>query len=136
LRKLNVNGTYNFNYSSVVSRDPEQDNLPLAGSPRQNLNLSFVFEDKHLTLVVAGNYRDRTLLSEQDGNPMYRADVTTLDFAADFRITDRFSFYTRANNLTNPKIEVYAGIPEKEGSQLYTRDKLGAWMVAGFRMKM
>lgn len=136
LRKVNVNGNYNFNYTNVVSRDPEQDNLPLAGSPRQNLNLSIVFEDKRFTLVVAGNYRDRTLLREQDGNPIYRADLTTLDLAADFRITDRLSLYTRANNLTNPKIEEYTGKPGETGSQLYAREKLGAWMVAGVRMKM
>lgn len=136
LRKLNVNGTYNFNYSRVESRNPDQDRLPLAGSPRQNLNLSLVFEDKRITLVIAGNYRDRTLLSEQDGNPMFRADVTTVDFAADFRITDHFSFYTRANNLTNPKIEIYRGRPGDDGSQLYAQEKLGAWMVAGLRLEL
>lgn len=134
-RFFNVNATYSYNYSQVSSDDPLQDGLPLLSSPRSNLGLSAVYQNDNsgFTLVVAGNYRDRTLIREQDGQPIYRADILTLDVAADWRFYKNFSLYLRGNNLTNPLLEEYVGDGQ---DQLYSSEQFGSWAVAGVRWQL
>jgi TonB-dependent receptor len=136
LRFFNVNATYNYNYSSVKSNEPEQDGLPLVGSPRQSANLSLVYNNSltRLTFVIAGNYRDRTLDRLQDGQPIYRENIINLDLSLDYELIENLSLYGRVNNLTNPVIEEYRGVPGSEGTP-YASQQFGSWAVIGVRFR-
>ncbi|PHI19182.1 hypothetical protein CEQ90_14055 [Lewinellaceae bacterium SD302] len=136
LRHFNVNATYNFNRSNVESNDPDQDGLPVAGSPRQSGNLSIVYNNpnQRLTFVLAANYRDRTLVRLQDGAPIFQENVLNLDISADINLFKDISLYGRLNNLTNPVIREFRDGEPGKGIP-YSSQQYGSWAVVGLRWR-
>ena len=137
LRFFNINATYNYNALSVDNPGNLDDDIPLAQSPRQSANLSFVYSNPTLgiNIVVAANYRDRFFDRTLNGLPIWRNNLFSLDLSADYEFIENLSVFVRANNLTDHAFEEWVGQPDEEGSVLRRQSFYGVWGLVGVRFR-
>lgn len=136
-RFFNINATYNFNALSVDNPGNISDDLPLAQAPRQSANLSVVYSNPNrgINLVLATNYRDRFFDRLLNDQPVWRNNLFSLDFSADYEVFENVSVLVRFNNITDHPFEEWLGKPNEQDSVMRSRNRYGAWGLVGVRFR-
>ena len=128
---------------SSARLDPEfrVGSIPLPDQADMVANVTAGWENDSMSVRVIANYRDEILevvgACDADADPndpgdcktwadRYHADILNVDFKANYRFSDRISFYFDAINLTEEEDRRYfAGNAMTRGEALYRLEKYG-----------
>ncbi|SEA77929.1 TonB-dependent receptor [Alkalimonas amylolytica] len=101
----------------------------LAGTSRHTVNLALQYDIARFSSQLAYNYRSEYIDAFDTGNPelnVFWDGRGTLDFTASYKLTDQFSVFLEASNLTDSKAVRYQG----ERSRVYEHEQFGrAWQL-------
>lgn len=104
----------------------------LPGTSRHTYNLALNYERFGISAQLAYNYRSAYIDSLDTANPglnTYWDDRATLDFTASYQLTEQFSLYMEATNLTDTKAVRYQG----ERNRVFEHEQFGRTWLVGVR---
>lgn len=104
----------------------------LPGTSRHTYNLALNYERYGISAQLAYNFRSEYIDSLDTANPglnTYWDDRATLDFSASYQLTEQFSLYAEATNLTDSKAIRYQG----ERSRVFEHEQFGRTWLLGVR---
>jgi len=104
----NLGSSINYTYadsSAIVdpeSEDSQFNGLPFENTSKHSANATVFWEDENMTFRFAYSYRTKALVNVRNRqNSAIRDDRGTLDFSANFSITDSLKLSFSAINLTD-----------------------------------
>lgn len=117
-----INRRYPANYATAVvifgeddlnvfAATDEQEKITLPGTAKHTANLSFFYDSKRFFARVTANYQDDFLFqlgADPDLDEFY-ADALRVDLNTNYKISDHFSLFIDAYNLTNTPLRYYLG---------------------------
>lgn len=104
----------------------------LPGTSRHTYNLALNYDRFGISAQLAYNFRSAYIDSLDTANPglnTYWDDRATLDFSASYQLTEQFSLYMEATNLTDTKAIRYQG----ERSRVFEHEQFGRTWLVGVR---
>ena len=107
--------------------------LPLFEQPDQTVNVAVYYQKGRFDGRLAYTHQDSSLrqIGASALNDFYRADHYQTDAQASFRLTEHFTIFASAQNLTNQPQDTYQGLP----NQLRFRRMYGTVYSAGLRFR-
>ena len=110
-----------FNYTLIQSKMTFADR-DSAAVPRQAdhlANMMFYYDNSTFEARIAMNYKDEYIMEHGDSadNDTFYGDYLSLDFSAQYQVTDAMLVYFEANNLNNEPMTFYTG-DEKRPDQV------------------
>lgn len=107
---------YTYNDSKVINLPGrENDDVPLPGTAKHNLNASLSYETKKLVLRVSYNYHSEFIDPEETSFTSdrffdrYQDRMEQLDFNGSYAFTTKLRVFGEANNLTNQPLRFFQG---------------------------
>lgn len=120
-----VQGNYTYTDAKADSGDP------LQGTSKNQFNLTGFFENARLGARLAYTYRSDFFVTFDRTTPLNQKAMESLDASVSFNLTEMVALTFDAVNLTNDKIEQYAG-SEARPRAIYDNGRL---YFAGARFK-
>jgi TonB-dependent receptor len=122
----------NFTYSpSNTGKDVAGNTIPFQENSKEQGNLILWYQDRHLEVRVAGNYRSKRAVSQDYGGitgfEEYQAPTTYIDASASYSFAHHFQVFVDGSNLTGEKEKYYLVWPDMKlnTTQFETRYALG-----------
>ena len=121
LRYFGLYANYTYTHSKItdfqLDREDEEGNelndedLPLAGSPKHLANVSLYFERKGLNVRVSYNHASDFIdeFGSKPSEDSYYDKVDYLDVNASYSFAKHYTIYAEANNLLNQPLRYYQG---------------------------
>jgi TonB-dependent receptor len=111
-----ANYTYNKSkLSDITLDDREDEELPLAGTPKNLFNISLAYDTKPMDFRLS--YNSASSFIEEYGDEAFYDrwydSVNYLDFNIDYRINKTWELYFSLNNLLNQPLRYYQGVTER-----------------------
>ncbi len=117
-----INKRFPANYANAVvvfgeddlsefASTEEQEKITLPGTAEHTANLSFFYDSRRFFARVTANYQDDFLFrlgADPDLDEFYAAALR-VDFTTNYKISDSFSLFLDAYNLTNTPLRYYLG---------------------------
>ena len=112
---LGVQANYTY-IDSSTSFQPEpgiEDSFPFPGLSQHTYNIIAFYEKSKWSVRLAYDHRSEYLISPsaQRGNAIYGMPYGQLDASLSYSLTDSFTVYLNAINLTNNDVRRYADVP-------------------------
>ncbi len=140
------NLSFYANYTFVESKlknikfeGRENEDLPLAGSPKHTYNLSLAYDTKKVDVRLSFNHASAFLNMNNDGGfgeeaffDYYYDKVNYLDLNLNYKINPNFAIYFDANNLLNQPLRTFAGVSERTIQSEYYGIKLNLGLKFNF----
>ncbi|RUO33188.1 TonB-dependent receptor [Aliidiomarina soli] len=104
----------------------------LAGTSKHSYNVGLQYDTQRFSSQLAYNYRSEYVDSFDTADPslnIFWDGRGTLDFSANFVVTDNFSVFAEATNLTDSKAIRFQG----ERSRVYEHEQFGRAYMVGLR---
>ena len=95
----------NYSYSDAKSNSGD----PIPGNSKHAFQVGGYYEDDMLSAQLTYNWRDDFFITFDRASPLNQKSFGSLDASLDFRVTDFATLTFDAVNLTNEKIEQFAG---------------------------
>ncbi len=99
----------NYTYSDAKANDGS----PIPGNSKHALNVTGYFEKGPVSARLSYNYRSAFFINIDRATPLNQGATESLDASASFAVTPQVALTFDAINLTNHKIEQYAGIRDR-----------------------
>ena len=99
----------NYTYSDAKSDGGD----PIPGNSKHAVNLTGYYETELLSVRLSYNYRSAFFINIDRASPLNQASTDSLDASASINITKNIALTADAINLTNSKIEQYAGTRDR-----------------------
>ena len=134
LKNLGLYANYSYNYNKVSNiklEDREDDEIKLAGTPENTVNVSLFYESKKLTLRASLNYAG-DFIYEYGGEAfedVYYDKATHVDVSGSYDITKNLKFFAEVNNLLDQPLRFYQG----ESKYTFQEEYYGIRMQGGIR---
>lgn len=104
----------------------------LAGTSKHTYNLGLQYDTERFSSQLAYNYRSEYVDAFDTADPslnVFWDGRGTLDFTASYRVSDNFTVFAEATNLTDSKAVRYQG----ERSRVYEHEQFGRAYMVGVR---
>lgn len=113
---VGANATWTRSDAQISSQDDGETisrSIPLPGQSDTTGNLTLGYENEHVSLRLAGNYKSDYLLEVSDPADarydVYQDDQFQLDFTASYYVTDNLMVQFDAVNMTDESYYTYVG---------------------------
>ncbi|WP_421918763.1 TonB-dependent receptor [Marinifilum sp.] len=114
LNNLGVYANYTYTHSKMKNiniEGREDEDLAIAGTPENNMNISLFYESKKLSVRLSLQHADE-FIDEWGKSAFYDRyydKATHLDLSASYNINKNWSIFASANNLLNEPLRYYQG---------------------------
>jgi TonB-dependent receptor len=114
LNNLGVYANYTYTHSKMKNiniEGRENEELSIAGTPENNMNLSLFYESKKLSIRLSLQYADEFIdeWGESEFYDRYYDKITHLDLSAGYNINSNWSIFASVNNILNEPLRYYQG---------------------------
>ena len=114
LNNLGVYANYTYTHSEMKNiniEGRENEELSIAGTPENNMNISLFYESKKLSVRLSLQYADEFIdeWGEAAFYDRYYDKTTHLDLSVNYNINKNWSIFASANNLLNEPLRYYQG---------------------------
>ncbi|MBN2166628.1 MAG: TonB-dependent receptor [Marinilabiliaceae bacterium] len=123
LKQLTFYGNYTYVSSKLEDievKGRENEDLPLAGSPKHTYNLSLAYDTKKFDIRLSFNHASAFLNVNEDGGigeeaffDYYQDAVNYMDLNLDYKFAKNWNLYFNVNNILNQPLRFYQGISER-----------------------
>ena len=114
LSKLGVYANYTYTHSEMKNINidgRENENLTIAGTPKNNMNFSLFYESKKLNVRASLQYADDFIdkWGESAFYDRYYDKATHMDIGAGYNINSKINVFASINNILNEPLRYYQG---------------------------
>lgn len=114
LSNMGFYANYTYTHSKMKNINisgREDEDLSIAGTPENNMNLSLFYESKKLSVRISLQYADDFIdeWGESAFYDRYYDKITHMDINAGYNINSNFSIFASVNNILNQPLRYYQG---------------------------
>lgn len=133
-RNFGIDANYTYSDSKQNTRALNGERFPFPDNSKSQVNLVGWYQDDHIQLRVAYNYRTPRLSSTFGGIAIYQDTAQYVDANLTYNINDAFAFYVNGSNIFGERERYYFQFDE-DSKQYHSQNRFEPRYSAGVRVR-